>query len=318
MLAVVGIITNKEVGMIKKRQHYVWQRYLKNWSKDNKRIYRLRDDEIKLIGTRRAAVEKYFYKLGDLSQDDLDCVEKGYVDHMKCIAGEQARKILLTFRELVKQKELLKESFPDSDELDKDLDIFNINIIEEHHANIERESLTYLHSLSDGNYDFLQNQECGMRFFFFLSTQYVRTKNMQEALLSAANAKPILKDTTSRTINVISMIAANAIAIQMSLLYDKCLFQMLINDTDTSFITGDQPVINIKYDNINEKTGYANNVEFYYPISPKIALLIDPEFGAFRCEKTSVTEDEVKGCNALIFANSHEQVYAEDEKHLCR
>lgn len=105
--------------MIKKRQHYVWQRYLKNWSKDNKRIYRLRDNEIKLIGTRRVAVEKYFYKLGDLSQDDLDRVEKGYVDHMKCIAGEQARKILLTFRELVKQKELLKESFPDSDELDK-------------------------------------------------------------------------------------------------------------------------------------------------------------------------------------------------------
>lgn len=141
---------------------------------------------------------------------------------------------------------------------------------------------------------------------------------MQEALLSAANAKPVLKDTTSRTINIISMIAASAIAIQMSLLYDKCLFQMLINDTDTSFITGDQPVINIKSDNINEKTGYANSVEFYYPISPKIALLIDPEFGAFRCEKTSVTGDEVKGYNALMFANSHEQVYAEDEKHLCR
>lgn len=302
--------------MIKKRQHYVWQRYLKNWSKDKQTIYCLRENKIIFTSTSNLALENYFYKLGDMTQNDLDLVEKGYVDYIKGVAGEQAHKILLVFRQMVDKKELLKASFPYNNELDKELNIYNINIIENFHSDIERESLTFLHSLSDGNCDFLHDSESRILFFLFLSTQYVRTKNMREALLNAASAIPGMKDTTNRIISVIWMIAASTIALQLGNLFDKSSFLMLNNDTDTFFITGDQPVINTKADDIDETTGYAKSLEFYYPISSKIALLVDPGFGTFRCEETSVTKDNVKMYNDLMFANSHEQVFAEDENHL--
>lgn len=49
---------------------------------------------------------------------------------------------------------------------------------------------------------------------------------------------------------------------------------LLKNNTDTSFITSGQPVINLAGDNKNPTGLTINEFKFYYPITPRLAFLI--------------------------------------------
>ena len=92
-------------------------------------------------------------------------------------------------------------------------------------------------------------------------------------------------------------------------IYTKFIF--LINNSNISFITGDQPIINISN---NE------NSILYYPLSPKYALLINTDINMHPnkndfCEKY-VNETFVKEKNKLIYDNAYNFVFSIDENIL--
>ena len=79
----------------------------------------------------------------------------------------------------------------------------------------------------------------------------------------------------------------------------------LNNKTNISFITGDQPVINIAERKKNDKI---KKLIFYYPISPKIAILVSNNF--HKNENVDITENnQVKQYNKSIVQESLEQIY---------
>ena len=61
---------------LKKKQHYVWRRYLRSWTNKGK-IYCYRQTERKLFGsgTDSIANEMFFYALEQLSEVDLNYIE---------------------------------------------------------------------------------------------------------------------------------------------------------------------------------------------------------------------------------------------------
>ena len=54
----------------KRRHHHVWQRYLRPWTVGGT-LYCLQDGRIFSTGTRTVAVEKDFYKLHQLTVEDV-------------------------------------------------------------------------------------------------------------------------------------------------------------------------------------------------------------------------------------------------------
>mgnify|MGYP001199852262 CR=1 FL=1 len=298
------------------RQHYVWQRYLKNWSKDQSQIYCLRDNRIFITGTTCLALERYFYKLDGITPNDLDLIKRGYVDTMKGVAQEHAQKILHIFSAMVTMRDALLARFPNNVEVSESLDVFFTNVEENYHAEIEGHSTLFLDSLINRQTGFYNDPEKNAEFNIFLTTQYVRTKNMQDALLSKAAEHPYLYEPTRRAMSVYRFITAHTIAMGLSKHMDWCSFKLLNNNTDTPFITGDQPVINTKADDIDLTTGFANSLELYYPISPEIAVLINPNFGTNQHQEVQVTNDEAKEYNDKMFNASHEQIFAKEEVHL--
>ena len=56
--------------MRKRKQHYVWRRYLKSWAMDEK-IFCLSDGKIFRTNLENVAQERYFYKLRELSKEDV-------------------------------------------------------------------------------------------------------------------------------------------------------------------------------------------------------------------------------------------------------
>lgn len=89
---------------------------------------------------------------------------------------------------------------------------------------------------------------------------------------------------------------------------------LLKNKTELNFITGDQPSFNINTD-LNEE-GLPKNLELYYPISPKIALLINfiPKLDQFTEKEISI--DDVNTYNFKLLENSDFFVFGINQNQL--
>lgn len=81
------------------------------------------------------------------------------------------------------------------------------------------------------------------------------------------------------------------------------------------FITGDQPIINLR---AIEKYGVEPVTEFelYYPLSPSRALLMDFGHQHRRVERKTLSTEEVHEYNRKFIAVAGEQIYAASEDTL--
>jgi hypothetical protein len=86
---------------------------------------------------------------------------------------------------------------------------------------------------------------------------------------------------------------------------------LLAAPSGSAFITGDQPVINTHATGL-ELEAIPDKLEFYYPVSPTIAVLIgmDPHGG--ESKTVHLEREEVVRFNQAIAAAAHRQIYAAD------
>jgi len=61
--------------LLKKRQHYVWRHYLKQWT-INEKIFCHREGVIFGSGLMGVGQSRYFYKLNELSKQDIHIIYK--------------------------------------------------------------------------------------------------------------------------------------------------------------------------------------------------------------------------------------------------
>lgn len=83
----------------------------------------------------------------------------------------------------------------------------------------------------------------------------------------------------------------------------------LKNNSSVPIITGDQPVINILGSG-------GNDVEFYYPLSPDIAMILTKDNEKFPTESRAVSLLEVERYNYAIYDGSEDQIYSNSEAYL--
>ena len=84
------------------------------------------------------------------------------------------------------------------------------------------------------------------------------------------------------------------------------------NPTDTPFITSDQPIINL-HANSTGKT--PDKLEFFYPLSPRKAVLLIESSNPARVEP-SLSAFAVNSYNVLMLRNSYEQVFSNSAEYL--
>jgi len=94
---------------------------------------------------------------------------------------------------------------------------------------------------------------------------------------------------------------------------DSSKFRMVLikNNSATPFITGDQPVINtFAAAGGNE---IVSEVEFYYPVSPKLGILISDKIEYRSINEIDIMEEDAHVFNIAMLKSSHEQIYADSE-----
>jgi hypothetical protein len=286
----------------KHRQHHVWQQYLKAWSSGGQ-IYCLRDGGVRPHGTTVVAVERDFYKLNRLSARDMALIKWLVIDPANPMAKESHTKFLaeLTFPLQFEGK---------SPKLDEWLETYRVNAIEDYHAGIEGSFLPLLKRLLEQDVSFYSAAEQRMTLLHFICTQYMRTKGVKARTVDIVKRNN--NQDLTRIWDIMSHMFAVNIAASLVMDGDRRKLTLIENATSVSFVTGDQPVVNLHMRSPQAVT----LLSLYYPVSPRLALFLPEVDEPSSFSNNTLTAEQVQGLNRKMAAASHSQVFGDSEQVL--
>jgi hypothetical protein len=299
--------------IVKRRHHYVWKKYLKAWSTDDL-IWCRQGRKIFNPNLDNVAVCKDFYTLKELSAADIEILYKLAIEP----SSSHLQKLNKGWISLLNspfdfKRELEQRGINNSTELNASFNKAIQNVQEDIHGKIEDIGAEYLASALNEDVNFFKDEIARVRFIYFLCIQYLRTNKMKSSVLDRIHRTPHID--MGKIWDVLILIFATNLG--WSFYEERASFRIVLlkNQSRKEFITGDQPVINI-CDIKLEKTGIPDDIEFYYPISPKLAILVTKNFPSNLSEQIALEEGDVTKYNLMMIAESHSQIYAASEKTL--
>lgn len=298
----------------KRRHHYVWRRYLRAWS-DNEKIFCLREKKILNPNLMGVAQQRDFYKLRELRDEDVSFIKKLAIENSPKGLVRGHEDLLHAFSLISQLKNISPNiAITDNQQVRNAVELYIHNLEEDLHSDAENIGDKYLGELLKGNTEFFNTELGFIEFIYFLNVQYLRTKKIKENVVKGfALNKPHIN--MLGCWNVLSHIfAVNAVH---SFCLDRGNYKLVLikNNSDLEFITGDQPVINI-FSLSAPKNEALERLAFYYPISPKLAVLvIEKHYFEGKFELT-YDEKSVRSHNKAIVSSSLEQVFSSNREIL--
>lgn len=246
------------------------------------------------------AQERDFYKLRDLTREEIKFLEgfcNGQRDPLRTTNLRWVKYFTAIFD---LQRALLAKGLP-AEEVMRLIDEAAIEQEEELHGRIEQEAMVVLEALLVGDASFFKIPGERTKFFYFLCVQYTRTKKLKANALEGPRKLTAVKP--DNIWNALSHIIATSLG-QSLIAYSYQLY-FLRPGGEGVFITGDQPVINL-HGTYLAPAETPRELELYYPISPKLAVLITTGPPA----NSNLTDEEVGDYNQHIQIQSHSQLFA--------
>ena len=174
--------------MKKRKQHYVWQHYLKAWAVDGS-VWCQRGEARFRASTDKIANEAHFYRLKEMSALDLRFIE-ALIDRMGQHLREGARGWIPSFRVFHQIKRQYEASGQKNPELEAHLDEALNNLEEDMHASIEGEAVPLLAALRAEDATPLDDDDMFIRFARFIAAQQLRTPGMRRRWIEAGAILP--------------------------------------------------------------------------------------------------------------------------------
>jgi hypothetical protein len=290
--------------MKKRRQHHVWQRYLQSWTVDDK-LFCLRDGRIFVAGTHDVAVDRDFYKLHVLTDEDIKLIKWLVVDAATHELSKRHHMDLLRgFATPLRFVEKNRSTFKNLESIDEYIDKYQTNAMEDYHGRMEQSFLPILEDVLRGDLSFYEDRDRCITFLHFICTQHMRTKRTREKTIDILRSKNNID--FSRCWNIAVHMFSFNIGLSLFRERKKRSLVLLENKTNLPFITGDQPTVNLLADG----TTPPEALSVYYPVSPTLGLVLG-EVGqppAFASEGLTVAD--VQYLNDRIYAARHSQVFA--------
>lgn len=311
------------MNQVAKKQHYVWRYYLSPWTDDKSttgKIICLRNNKIFVSSLNNVAHENYFYEAKQLTEQEKNFIymftTRNVSDIQKKISEDWINLYSYPFDLDVFISQLVSPLEPqyiqEQKEILKDMTISNIERL---HSIIERSATTFLDQLRQGDISFWEDSKNRDKFSFYLCIQYFRTKRNRDALRwvfeQALKKGDYFKNIRPDNIWIpLTLIFASNLGVYTA----NNLFAVLLRSGADSFIVGDQPVVNT-YSTF-DMTAAPTDVELFYPITPKLGLLLTKDSQYTNGETREINADEIKRYNSIEFKMSREQVFAKDRTQL--
>ncbi|MEM9090830.1 MAG: DUF4238 domain-containing protein [Cyanobacteria bacterium P01_F01_bin.53] len=290
--------------MKKRRQHYVWRHYLEAWAPNGKLWCHRLGGNIFSTSTQNVANERDFYRLREMSEFDLSIVRKLAIE---AIESDDLRKIaegwILQFTFLFEIKHKYQEI--DTPEFKDALDEYTNNLEEDMLAALEERAIPFLESLRNEDPALLTDPEESIFHTWFLAAQYFRTPTMLERMTNVL--KKIPNFNAEASFGLIRTIFSCNVG-RSFWLSRNTLRLTFLRTNSIPFITGDQPMVNMKAIDLAPSV-QAEELELYYPVSPDLGVLFDFDAPSRSATTKLLTVEEVRVYNQAIAKKSTRQIY---------
>ncbi len=295
-----------------KNQHYVWQHYLNAWAAEGTFFcYRQKDKKLFLTQPKVVASQSYFYETQRLTDADKKFLE----DFISKATDERLRELNRDYVKLTQLSFELRAQLENANlppkvraALEEQLRWAERNLGERYHAGMENKCQDILDSLRSESDIFYHDDVRCVDFLHYLSLQYFRTAKMREGLRNIPSYVP--EHDPRRTAAVLNHIHATNVGAGLYRERKTYRIVFLRNGTAIPFIAGDQPVINM----LDPKA--TDDLELYYPLAPRLAMVLTKDAAKFPDRTRNVTRFEVERYNYAIYSKSEDQIYSNDESYL--
>lgn len=301
-----------------KNQHYVPQFYLKEWKKPEFFVYNKTTSTITKRSIETIASQKYFYKIKYLTEKE--------VNFLKLILDYKKPKHIAEYNDkIIKMHSIANaiinpEIRTKNQEFQRIQKLIESNFDDSYHSTIESTFEPIIKSIRKREFDFLSDLDKISEFEYDFIQQYLRTKKMKVKIIESLKKtneelkvenkmNPFENLDFEALWNVLIKVYASEISYNLGVKFD-CKFTILINQTDTPFITSDQPIINIA-------EGETKDWIYYYPVALDIGILYtNHKINEFVENPQSLTVDEVLYFNSKIYNKAFIEVYSNSEEIL--
>lgn len=263
-------------------------------------------------GTRGLAVRTDYYQLKEMSNVELAFVRKICFDNADPFLASLNRGWLPAFVGPFVLRRLAAAMRVDSPEIAEELERMVSNAHEDLHMNIEARSIGHLDALRNRDLSFVETEEVG-DFLHFLAVQYFRTPRIKENVSKALDGATGIR--VDHIWGLLGHVFATNVAFALFGRRKETTFSLLVAPDGAEYITTDQPVIN------RHAVGTAvfeqvEQLALYYPVSPTLALLVEPNGVGSAPEQREVSAAEVGQLNREMMSLVQEQAYATSEERL--
>ena len=314
----------------KKRQHYVFQGYLKAWSNSNQLfLFDKSESKIRKVDPKSILFKKFFYEIKPISENAKIFLDKLF-DILKT---HPLNKIQISETIELTQKTIISSLEYSSNNANKINDqslkksiIDSKNLIEDFYQKYEQIGAKLLQNLKNGDCDFCYKRGDELKdFLLFLSIQHMRTLKkrictikMVEQICKKILIQPQLnKDDIEVVAFYIQLIFSNLLATYFK--PESTQIAIIRNNSSLPFFTSDQPIFSLeKNDSQNDDWTY------FYPISPTVAITVNKRKVVTNFEndhyKDIIMEiddiNRIKNLNEQIVKNAFRFVISNNEKYL--
>ena len=160
-------------------------------------------------------------------------------------------------------------------------------------------------------------------FLTFLLTQMFRTKKMKDRILSVKGKmmsthegggfEKFIERFNSESFYSLFIHGA-AFKVGASLIQDEYRVVFVNNTGDKNFVTSDQPVINTYISDNMERLLNHDELELYYPLTPKLAMLLTKKAEYLNIESIEANSNDVLQYNKMLSGNAWHFVYGQNKE----
>lgn len=288
----------------KHRQHHVWQEYLRGWATDGG-LFCLQNGNVFPTGTKRVAMQKDFYKLQDLTEQDMQILFMfSEISAKHPMLREFHQLVLLQLAPVIFVRRN-RANLRNLKRIDEHLDRYRTNVIENFHMRVEGDFLPVLQCIRAGCSTWYNDDRLCLNFLVFICIQYMRTRGIKERMVQGLRQS--LNLDYGRVWDILSIMSAFNIALALFSERKGRKLLFIKNDTAVSFITGDQPVINLH----GFVSGLPQKLSLYYPLSPSLALCLSEYNEPPPLPVDAMTAEVVMELNCMVKSASHKQLFAQ-------
>lgn len=251
-------------------------------------------------------VERHFYKLHPLADSDIVYLEF-FISRLEPPSMRPFyQKLLKSFALIANIHEIIRDKnavpHDEKEKIKKSLIEFEDDL----HDKIEIAAAPFLDKLRQKQSGFINSDESAVNFLLYLCQQYFRTKSMRISIKNELSRQSHFLGSANAT-NFLCFIVAYSFG--FSFFVEKKEIEIVfLENKSLSFITGDQPVINLL---ANRFGGSTTETILYYPLTPHLSCLLTHKTRNLLSKH--IPEKIVNKLNGLISWHSHHFIVGDSD-----